>query len=64
MPLRLLRGYELHHPTTERFELENPFQTRLNVDAVLDAEDASGEAPSRGLWWEKDSALSERFKRQ
>jgi cytochrome c oxidase assembly factor CtaG len=34
------------------------------IDARLDAEAASGEAPSGGLWWENDPDLAERFKRR
>ncbi|MFD9895856.1 cytochrome c oxidase assembly protein [Amycolatopsis sp. NPDC059027] len=34
------------------------------VDARLDEEAATGEAPSSGLWWENDPALAERFRRR
>jgi len=33
------------------------------IDARLDDEAASGEAPRSGLWWENDPVLTERFKR-
>ena len=33
------------------------------IDARLDDEAASGEAPRSGLWWENDPVLTQRFKR-
>lgn len=34
------------------------------LDKRLDDEEESGEAPSSGLWWERDPELAQRFRRQ